>query len=216
MLFLTQNRNKMNYLNFQNTFQPFLVFSKNDIKKVYPNFISRRLVEWQQKNHLTKIRNAYYCFTNYPKSEHFLYLIANQIYKPSYISLEAALSFYNIIPEGVYTITSISTLKTKIFQSEVGTFSYRNIKPTYFYGYHILPYKNRVILMADLEKAILDYLYLNSKVQKIEDFEGLRWNQWILQETLNWDKFDRYLKLFESKALNKRVKSFKLYTSIKS
>ena len=42
-------------------------------------------------------------------------MVANKIYSPSYISLETALSYYGLIPESVYALTSVSTRKTISF-----------------------------------------------------------------------------------------------------
>ena len=42
------------------------------------------------------------------------YLLANIIYGPSYLSFEFALSWYDLIPEAVFTITSASFSKKKI------------------------------------------------------------------------------------------------------
>ena len=41
------------------------------------------------------------------------YLLANIIYGPSYLSFEFALSWYDLIPEAVFTITSASFSKKK-------------------------------------------------------------------------------------------------------
>src|SRR3989337_1785203 len=50
--------------------------------------------------------------------------IANLLYGPSYISLEWALSYYRMIPEGVYVVTSITANKTKTFNTALGSFDY--------------------------------------------------------------------------------------------
>ena len=65
--------------------------------------------------------------------------------------------------------------------------------------------------IAYLEKAILDYLYLNSKTQSIADFEGLRWNRTQLHDLLDHSVFTRYVKLFDKRALENRVTQFLEY-----
>jgi predicted transcriptional regulator of viral defense system len=102
----------MNFLKFKFVMQQFPVFSVREIEKHFPRFDSRRLVEWQQKDYIQKLRNRYYRFTDYPLNEEGLFYCANTIYKPSYVSLESALSIYGFIPEGVFQITSCTTLKT--------------------------------------------------------------------------------------------------------
>ncbi len=58
-------------------------------------FIKRNL----QSGLFVKLRSGFYMLQD---SNPSLYLIANKLYQPSYISLEKALSHYGIIPETVY------------------------------------------------------------------------------------------------------------------
>ena len=46
-----------------------------------------------------------------------LFLIGNNLYGPSYISLQSALRYYGLIPEQVFTICSMTTKPSKIFQN---------------------------------------------------------------------------------------------------
>ena len=52
----------MKFLEFRKALTAFPVFSYSDIRKVAPGFDRRRLVEWQAKNYIKKIRNGYYFF----------------------------------------------------------------------------------------------------------------------------------------------------------
>lgn len=53
------------------------------------------------------------------------FLIANHLRGPSYISLESALSYWNIIPERVYQISSVTLKTTKNYTTPIGRFSYQ-------------------------------------------------------------------------------------------
>ena len=195
----------MNYQTFCDRLHPFQLFSLTDVRKAFPAFDSRRLVEWQQKGYLRKVINRWYIFTDVTIDEPFLYRTANRIYQPSYVSLETAFSFYGLIPEGVYTTTSVATVKTQSFDTFMGTFTYRKLKPTLFFGYRVIRDTIFPIKMADPEKAVLDYLYLNPRINHPEDWEALRWNVGALAEPLDESKLHRYLLLFENQALEKRV-----------
>lgn len=203
------NRNKM-YNQFKEIMNSFLVFSTKDILKYFPNFDKKNLVNWQKKGYIIKIRNNFYCFSDTTINEEFLYLVANTIYQPSYLSFETALSYYNIIPEGVYILTSATTTKTNEFSTPIANFSYRNFKSNLFFGYRLITYKNQYFKMASLEKTVLDYLYLNSQINEIDDFDLLRWNKEELK-LLDIDLFNSYLNLFNSNKLNKRAKNFLNY-----
>jgi len=194
----------MSYLEFERTLYNFPVFSIKDIRKRFVDFDSRRLVEWQKKGYLIQIRQGYYCFSTTKRDENFIRIAANKIYSPSYISLESALSFYGLIPEGVFTTTSVTTKYTVNYQTAVGNFNYRHIKNRLFFGYRLVKTNNLVVKMAEPEKAILDFLYLN-KIQDVSNLEGLRLNMESLKELIDTEKMENYQSLFSSKALDKRV-----------
>ena len=63
--------------------------------------------------------------------------------------------------------------------------------------------------MAEPEKAILDFLYLGSQLNKREDLAALRLNTVAIHETINWEKLARYAQVFDSPTLNKRIALFK-------
>ncbi|MBI5346053.1 MAG: hypothetical protein HZB76_02800 [Chlamydiae bacterium] len=90
--------------------------------------------------------------------------IANLLYGPSYISFEWALSFYNMIPEGVYVVTSASSNKSKIFTTPVGTFDYFYLSH-HRYSIGIDQKENEAgrYLIATPEKALADLIHFKSK-----------------------------------------------------
>jgi predicted transcriptional regulator of viral defense system len=198
----------MNILDFQRQFISHRVFSLNDVKKMIPEFQRIQLDRWEKGGYLTKIKQGFYAFSNQDKNELFLFLVANEIYSPSYISLEKALKFYGLIPEEIFQITSVSSKKTTNFKTPVGDFKYRNVKPSLFWGYKLIKINDRKVLVAEAEKAILDYLYLNPNLKTADDFIEMRINIDSFKEQVNIKKFQKYLKAFENKSLNKRVKTF--------
>lgn len=199
----------MNFLEFSNALADFKVFSTSDAKKYFPAFDTKRLVEWQQKKYIRKLINKWYLFTEIPVDELLLFRISNCLYRPSYISLESALSLYHLIPEAVYSQQAVSTRKTNTYKTVVGTFHYRTLKPALFFGYRILHKDKLPVLVAEPEKALLDYFYLSANMNTLKDIEGLRFNIAELQNTVDWKKMDRYSRVFNSQTLNKRVTQLK-------
>ncbi len=194
----------MNYLEFEKALKPFVIFSLKDIRKKFPGFDNRRLVEWQNKGYIKRIKRGYYCFAETTENESFLYYTANRIYAPSYISLETALYYYGLIPEAVFRVTSVSTRNTASYETPVGVFEYKNIKTLLFFGYSLIGMDGFTIKMAEPEKLILDYFYYK-KISSPEDLRELRLNETRMNELINIDKLRRYQKVFQSQALNKRV-----------
>lgn len=202
----------MQYIELREQLKDFKIFNLSDIRKIEADFDLRRLNEWQKKNYIKKIRQGFYIFSDLEINEQTLFIIANRIHGPSYISLEMALSFYGLIPEAVYGITSVTTQKTKTLKTSIGNFNYRHIRPELMFGYEMLEYGGHSYKMAEMEKAVLDYLYFNSKIDDEESFAGLRFNVAEFKEKADMEKFNKYLLIFGNKALAGRVKKFLTYT----
>lgn len=201
----------MHYLDIKQGLSDYTVFSLVDINKLDGTFYRPRLNEWQNKGYIIKIVKGYYIFTDTKINDITLYCIANKIYRPSYISLEMALSYYNLIPESVYTLTSVSTKRTYKFNTNIGSFYYRTVKPEFFFGYEIIKENNITYQIADLEKSLLDYLYLNPHFITRNDFSELRINREIFWENIDEQKLNHYIERFAQKKLSTRVKKLLRY-----
>jgi predicted transcriptional regulator of viral defense system len=198
----------MRYLDFRANFNKFIVFSLNDIKKIEPNFHRPQLNWWQGKGYIKKLRRGFYMFSDTPLDEGALFTIANRLYSPSYISLESALSYYGLIPEGVYSITSVSTKKTTAFNSPIATFTYHRIKTNLHFGYHLEKHGEQTYKIADMEKAVLDYLYLHPTIVEENNFYEWRFNESEFVARVDMKKLKTYGKAFGSKQLLKRLDVF--------
>ena len=186
----------------------FLIFSLDDIRKVDSDFYRQRLNEWQDRSYIKKVIKEYYIFSDLEINESVLFVIANRIFDPSYISLEMALSYHGLIPESVYGITSVSSRKTYAFNSKLAKFNYRKIKPELMFGYQLVKYQNHNFKIAEIEKAILDFFYVNSKLKTESEFEELRINRDTFQERVDVKKLKIYLAQYKNKALERRINKF--------
>ncbi|MFC1521807.1 type IV toxin-antitoxin system AbiEi family antitoxin domain-containing protein [Elusimicrobiota bacterium] len=124
---------------------------------------SIQLNRWVKEGKLIRLKRGLYAL---PESERKQLLsplwLANQLYWPSYISLEYALSSYGIIPEAVGAFTSVTTLKTSHCGNALGTFGYKNIAMKYFFGFkNIQDGGGAQYWIADPEKAVLDFIHLS-------------------------------------------------------
>ena len=100
--------------------------------------------------------------------------LAAAILAPSYVSFETALSFYGLIPERVYAITSASFLqrKNKVFENCFGRFTYTDVPVEVFpHGISILEKGEYAIKIATKEKAICDTLL---KAPVVRSRKGLK------------------------------------------
>jgi predicted transcriptional regulator of viral defense system len=201
----------MKFLELKNELKDFTIFSLNEIRNIEPDFYRPRLNEWQDKGYIKKVVRGYYIFSDLKLSEEILFKIANRIYLPSYISLESALSYYHLIPESVYGITSISTRKTYHFRTSIGEFIYRTLKPLLFFGYDLIKFQEKYLKMASIEKALLDYFYLHADIVTEQDFDSLRINKEMFFEKMNEEKLQNFLEKFNQKKLTGRINGFWSY-----
>lgn len=182
------------------------ILSLQDIKLAGLSVFPYQLSSWSKKGYITKLKNGLYLF-NERKDSVSGESIAFTVYQPSYVSLERALSRYGIIPEMVYNVTSITSKTTRTFKNDMGIFVYRHIKKGLFFGYRKVDDGKGVYLLAEPEKALLDYLYLNlAKLRDKTDIEELRLNRFSLDETINKEKLMQYTNVFDNKKLNRILK----------
>ena len=79
------------------------------------------------------------------------------------------------------------------------------------FGYELLEHDGYRYKIAEMEKAVLDYLYFNSNINNEESYKGLRFNVAEFKEKVDAEKFNKYLLAFSNEALTKRVKKFLTY-----
>lgn len=198
------------YFEFKNQFDKRPLISLVEIQKAFPKLDKRRLTEWNKKGYIENVKRGFYRFSDKSMNQGTIYFIANKIYNPSYISLESALAHYQIIPEAVFSVTSISSLNTTKLKTPFGNLTYNHLKENLFFGYELIELNGLTVALASPEKAILDYLYLHSEIKTTVDFEGLRWNKEILK-IVDFQRFSDYLQLFNSKRLLIRYQTLLKY-----
>lgn len=121
---------------------------------------------------------------NIPQPEPFL--LANHMVGPSYVSLETALSHWRMIPEQVYETTSVTTGRSKTYDTPAGRFSYRHLAlPYYSFGQQSLELaKNQVALLATPEKALCDKIVITPGLLFRSTVQLLAW----LTEDMRMDR----------------------------
>lgn len=125
--------------------------------------------------------------------------IANLLYRPSYLSFEYVLALYHVLPEMVYTVSSATTKPTRTFTVAGKTVAYLTIKKEAFTGYQPTQREGRTILIAEPEKALVDYLYFVALGKKPI-------NERLNVSTLNAQKVQQYTKLFQRPKLEQLVR----------
>ncbi len=155
----------MNFNDFITTLgqRNLVVFSFDDLSLLYTKEtrgnLRKLMYRWKQKGWISPLKKGLYELA-YPKRLNIPDLfIANKLYQPSYVSLETALSYHGIIPEVAMAVTSLTTKPTRQYRNEHGLFLYRTIRPKAFNGYYVEKVRGYDVLIAEPEKAFIDYLY---------------------------------------------------------
>ncbi len=144
---------------------------KYGIIPVSPSVLSEALADYhsvkdkisslERSGDLIRLRNGLYVVSNKITEQNFsLELIANQLYGPSYVSFEAALSYYGLIPERVYLVKSATPKRAKSYQTPLGVFEYIRV-PQHYYPIgvrSVLVNNTYAFMMASPEKAFCDQI----------------------------------------------------------
>lgn len=155
---------KLNWRNFEETIveKGLKIFSPRDVSlffDVSPRAAQGFLSYNVKRGFIIKLKRGVYVLKkNLPPD----FLIANKLYEPSYISLSTALSFHHLIPETIYSVTSVTPKPTREFEVLGRTFSYSRIKKEAFTSYEPQEVSGETVLVATPEKAVADFLYFVS------------------------------------------------------
>lgn len=197
----------MNYLDFRNQMFDTGCFNINQVYAWKPDFDRNNFMRWTKKGLLIRLRQGYYTFPEYRSKPDFALYFAGRIYRPSYISLHTALSFYGIIPEAVIQITSVTSLKTANFTNDFGEYSYKSVREDLMFGYDLKPIADgRTLQLAKPEKALLDLLYLYPFYNTQQELEDLRLDDDFMQDEFDKNRMEEYVLQFKNKMLETRVK----------
>lgn len=178
--------------------------------------LDKKISQLLRKDYFWALKKGLYISERYyllqPDKKSFIERLANILCSPSYLSLEYVLSLFGLIPEGVNIFTSISLKSSRIFNSKIGTFVYKNIKSDLFCGYDKVSKGGEYsVYIATKPKSLFDFLYLKRNLSdnlSYELREGLR---------INWEPFSlKDIKEFEKYVVfSKSVKMRKVLDEIK-
>lgn len=203
----------MNFGAFRNKHKNMPFFMSKDVVREYPGRqnVLNQLRRWQSRGLILKLRRGMYILNSEERAvTPSAAFIANQLYGPSYVSLEYALGLYDFIPERVYDVTSITTKKTASFKNDLGVFAYRHLKPEVFRGFRFEKGDGGFgFLIAEPEKAIVDFVYLKLPFFK-NDYKEILEQSYRFQNLgkLNRRRIKMFAGLFGSRKLESVIKAF--------
>jgi len=128
--------------------------------------------------------------------------VASQLYYPSYISFESALSKYGIINQGLYGLTLATTRHSKKITLAGVDCEYSQLHEKLFFGFDLV----NGTYLAQPEKAFLDQIYLMTLGKRTGND-----SEWNL-DSLDREKLTEYIPFFNA-SVQKRVEKLGIFKS---
>jgi hypothetical protein len=161
---------------------------------VDPTGIRRQLSRWTDSGRLYQLRRGLYALAPpFQKVRPHPFLVANRMVLGSYVSLQAALAHYGLIPEAVWMTTSVTSSRPGRWETPLGAYEFRHIQSDLLTGYRWLEVADgQRAYMASPEKALLDLVYLEPEGDSSPYLKELRLQH---LEILNLDELRRLAEL---------------------
>jgi hypothetical protein len=127
-----------------------------------PPAVRRQLSRWVASGRLVQLRRGLYAVAPpFARAAPDVLAVAARIRRPSYVSLQSALSYHGVIPESVHSVTSVTTGRPGRYETALGHFTYRHVGPQLFWGYReVGAGGGGSAYVALSEKALLDLFHL--------------------------------------------------------
>ncbi len=129
-----------------------------------PLALQRQLSRWVKAGRLVKVRRGLYSIpaphrTTRPDP----FVVSNRLVRPSYVSLESALHYHELIPDVPFAVTAVTTGRAGVHDTPLGRFVFHHIRTDRLWGSreHRIAPGQRGAWIATPEKALIDLLYLN-------------------------------------------------------
>lgn len=163
-----------------------------------------QISRWEKAGKLIQAKRGVYLFAQvYRKTPVFWPYLASVLKKPSYISFEKALEYYDLIPEAVWEYCSVTTKMPAKFYSKEGRFTYRHIKQDLFWGYVSATMHGQTGFIASPEKALLDLIYFKGFKIIPAYIEELRLQN---VKQINLKKLMQYARMFKKPRMLRAAK----------
>jgi hypothetical protein len=135
-----------------------------------------QLSRWMTQGKVIGLRRGMYTLADmYRRAPVTPALLANQLYRPSYLSGLWALGYHDLIPERVVCLTSVTPRGPRRFENPFGVFEYRSVRQDSFFGYETTPHAGGEIMVAEPEKALLDHWHLSAGEWTADRLDEMRY-----------------------------------------
>lgn len=125
------------------------------------------------------------------QNDNSLLLISNALNQNSYVSLSYALNYYHMYDQYSKTVVAVTTTNSGKYKFDDYVLKFTKVKENMFFGFSQKIEAGKFVNIADAEKALIDYLYLDKSFTSASIvFEKLR----DYQQSLDFNKLQSYAK----------------------
>ena len=108
------------------------LFDDSVVRNLFPDASegAKKLLVHRALKHgeVLRLKPGLYCLApEYRKSDAHPFVVAAMLHSPSHVSLESALAYHGLIPEAVYTVSSVTSLRSRVFDTPLGRFSFQRV-----------------------------------------------------------------------------------------
>lgn len=177
------------------------LFSTTDLRNLFSvensNTLNKQIRGLIDAEVIGRIIKGYYFLTSHEPAD---FELANLLYHPSYISLDSALNYYNVLIQTPQEVTSVTTKLATTIETRSKRFSYFHLDQQYFTDYQ----KLEEFLIATPEKALVDTLFFVALGRSSLSLEELN------LESINKHKVRKLASKISNRAFKKYFASIRL------
>ena len=114
-----------------------------------------------------RLKPGVYCLAaKYRRSHPHPFVVAAVLHSPSHVSLESALAFHGLIPEAVYSVSSVTARRSRFFDTPFGHFSFQRVPADHPRAgvSAVRVDESSWAFVADPIRAIADLVYLRKEI----------------------------------------------------
>ena len=181
-------------------------------ESVADSTILTAVYRWVKAKKVIRLKKGVYMSSRFYELHHsdaeFSSMVSAILLPQSYLSLEYILQRQGNLTEITYPVTSITIKQTRMFENQLGTFTYRNIKADLFIGFNISEYQGIPISKATPAKALFDYFYLRFWRESDDPVEELRLNLEDFTQN-DWAEFASFIEISKSRKMDRIYKNLR-------
>jgi len=159
--------------------------------------VRRQLGRWAKAGKVYQLRRGLYALAPpYQQNRPHPFLIANQLVRPSYVSLQSALGYYGLIPEYVPVTISVTSDRPQEVSTPLGEYQFKRVRQDRFFAFNPEDLGDgQSAFIAESEKALLDLVYLRPGGEELPYLRSLRLQN---LEGIDTDRLCEIARLFSS------------------